>query len=322
LFGGLGWRAPATRERRPTPSRDKDIYSVTRPLIADDRYAFVLLREAADDVDEPNARAAWQALEAQMALVPAGIVPVALPDGSIGPAEVAAVYLDRHAVTNRQFARFVQAGCYDALEIWPREIWPSLLRFTDRGGKPGPRTWEGGTPPAHAADHPVTGVCWYEALAYARWAGKRLPTAAEWQKAAAWPEQISGGACRRYPWGDLFAEGRANLWAAAHARTVPVREYREGATPNGIFQLAGNVWEWLEDSLERIPCRPDEQLWSDGPLRRISGGAYDTYLVHEATNQFITGQPELDRRPNIGFRCAVAVDRLRPAPSPDSPSCR
>jgi iron(II)-dependent oxidoreductase len=300
----------------------RSLQAATRRLIAEDRYTFVLLSEAADDIDDIDARAGWQALEAQMALVPAGVVPVALPDGSTGPAAVAAFYLDRLAVSNRQFARFVQAGCYDALEIWPREIWPGLLRFTDRSSKPGPRTWEGGTFPAHAADLPVTGICWYEASAYARWTGKRLPTAVEWQKAAGWPEQLSGGTCRRYPWGDLFAEGRANVWAGGPGCTAPVQAYREGATPNGILQLSGNVWEWLEDPLDRIPCRSGEQLWSARPLRRIVGGAYDTYLVAEATNQFITGQPELDRRPNIGFRCAVSIDRLRPAPPSSEPSTR
>ena len=107
-------------------------------------------------------------------------------------------------MTNRQFQRFVEAGGYDTLEIWPQEVWPSLMRFTDRTGRPGPRDWENGKFPAGKADHPVVGVCWYEAVAYARWVGKRLPTAAEWQKAGGWPEQLSGGACNRYPWGDIF----------------------------------------------------------------------------------------------------------------------
>src|SRR5581483_2533187 len=110
--------------------------------IADDRYALVLLADAVDSVDEPDAHAAWEAISRQMALVPAGVVPVTRPDGSVESAELSAFYLDRYSVTNAQFARFVRAGCYDALEIWPREIWPGLLRFTDRTGRPGPRHWE------------------------------------------------------------------------------------------------------------------------------------------------------------------------------------
>src|SRR5262249_44814420 len=157
---------------------------------------------------------------------------------------VDAFYLDRCAVTNEQFARFVRAGGYDDLETWPREVWPSVMRFTDRTGRPGPRHWRDGTYPSGKGDHPVVGVCWYEAVAYATGAGTRPPAAAEWQKAAGWPERHSGGACRRYPWGELFGEGKANLWAAGVGQTVPVREFRAGSTPNGIHQLTGNVWEW------------------------------------------------------------------------------
>jgi gamma-glutamyl hercynylcysteine S-oxide synthase len=310
-------------ERGPiTDPATRELKAATLRLIADDRYAFVLLKEATDSFLPDDEITAWEAIEAQMALVPSGIVPVVRSDGTTEPTELSAFYLDRHAVTNKQFQRFVLAGCYDALEIWPREIWPGLLRFTDRTGRPGPRNWEQGNHPSGMADHPVVGVCWYEALAYSRWVGKRLSTAAEWQKAAGWPEHLSGGTCNRYPWGDLYAEGRANLWASGLGKTAPVESFREGATLNGIYQMSGNVWEWLDDPLDAIPCHPEEsfQVWK--PLRRIVGGAFDTYLPGEATNQFVTGQPELDRRSNIGFRCAVSVDRLRLATHRNDPHAR
>lgn len=290
------------------------IDGVTRRLIADDRYVFVLLKEAVDDVEERDAGPAWEAIGERMALVPGGVVAVVRSDGYPESIEVPGFYLDRCSVTNRQFQRFVEAGGYDAMELWPREVWPSLMRFTDGRGRPAPRDWQDGEFPRGEADHPVTGVSWYEALAYARWAGKRLPAAAEWQKAGGWPEQLSGGACNRYPWGDVFDPSRANLWATGRGRTASVREYPRGATPNGIHQMTGNVWEWLDDPLTTIPCRPDETFVSWQPLRRIVGGAFDTYLAAEATCHFVTGQPELDRRANVGFRCAVAVDRLRPSP--------
>jgi len=336
LFGGLGARQPAAsigpsatrgpeHERRPAHPADRngrEVQAVTRRLIADDRYAFVLLNEAADTVDDQDAGVAWEAVERKMALVPGGVVPVVRSDGSIELTELAAFYLDRFAVTNQQFLRFVQAGCYDMLEIWPREIWPGLLRFADRTGRPGPRNWENGTYPHDRATHPVVGISWYEALAFARWVGKRLPTAAEWQKAAGWPEHLSGGTCSRYPWGDLYSEGRANLWSSGFGRTAPVESFRDGVTLNGIYQMSGNVWEWLEDHLETIPCKAEEAFRAWKPLRRIIGGAFDTYLPGEATNQFVTGQPELDRRCNIGFRCAVSADRLRPPPRPNNPPTR
>jgi iron(II)-dependent oxidoreductase len=287
---------------------------MTQHLVGDDRYVFVLLDEAADVIEPREASAAWKAIDAQMALIPGGVVPVVETSGAVVPTELPAYYLDRCAVTNRQFQRFVQGGGYEHLEIWPQEVWPSLMRFTDRTGQPGPRPWENGRFPAGKAEHPVVGVSWYEAMAYARWVGKRLPTAAEWQKAGGWPEQLSGGSCNRYPWGDIFDPRRANLWASECGATVAVREFAQGSTPNGIYQMSGNVWEWLGDPLESIPCETQATLEAWTPLRRIVGGAFDTYFPAEATCQYITGQPELDRRDNIGFRCAVSVGRLRPRP--------
>ena len=191
-------------------------------LIDEDRYAFVLLKEAVEEISDADARPAWDVLRQQMALIPAGTVEVILCDGLNASTEVGGFFLDRHAVSNRQFRKFVQSGGYDSLEIWPQEVWPSVSRFTDRKGRPGPRDWEDGKFPPGQADHPVVGICWYEAMAYARWVGKRLPTAAEWQKAGGWPEQLSGGNCNRYPWGDLFDPERTNLWPSGIGRTVPV----------------------------------------------------------------------------------------------------
>jgi iron(II)-dependent oxidoreductase len=291
-----------------------EIHGMAKRLIAQDRYGFVLLKEAVEQVSDSDARAAWQALNAQMALIPAGNVPVFLCDGSIVNVDMEGFYLDRCAVTNRQYQRFVQAGGYDDLEIWPTEVWPSVARLTDRSGRPGPRDWENGKFPPNKAEHPVVGVCWYEALAYSRWAGKRLPTAAQWQKAGGWPEQLSGGMCNRYPWGNMFEPARTNLSASGIGQTVAVREFPSGATPNGIYQMSGNVWEWLDDPLETIPCAPGEYFQPWKPMRRIIGGAYNTYFPNEATCQFVTGQGELDRRENIGFRCALPLNLLRPLP--------
>jgi iron(II)-dependent oxidoreductase len=325
LFGGAG---PADRATAATLAReDQDALvraasaeaparvapDVVQRLLADDRYVFILLKEAIDSIDDRHATRAWKALGEQMAIVPEGGVPVIRSDGATEPVHVQGFYLERTSVTNEQFARFVRAGGYDNLEIWPQEVWPSVMTLVDRTGQPGPRWWHNGTYPSGRGDHPVVGVCWYEAVAYARWIGKRLPTSAEWQKAAGWPEQYHGGTCRRYPWGEIYAEGRANIWSAGIGQTVPVREFRPGSTPNGIYQLSGNVWEWLDDPLDAIPGRQGEIFHAPKPMRRIIGGAFDTYLPTEATNYFVTGQPELHRRANIGFRCVVSADRLRPA---------
>jgi iron(II)-dependent oxidoreductase len=287
---------------------------MVKRLIGEHRYAFVLLKEAIHEIGEEDARAAWHILRRQMALVPVGSITVVHSDHTCVSTEISAFFLDRYAVTNRQFQKFIEAGGYDALEIWPPEVWPSVVRFTDRTGQPGPRDWENRTFPPRLAHHPVVGICWYEAMAYARWVGKRIPTAAEWQKAGGWPDQLSGGSCSRYPWGDLFEAERTNLAPAQIGGTLPVGAFPSGATPNGIFQMTGNVWEWLDDPLESIPCDADHSFVPWKPLRRIAGGAYNTYFPTEGTCHFITGQGEFDRRDNIGFRCAVSADHLRPLP--------
>jgi iron(II)-dependent oxidoreductase len=318
LLGGGG--GPG---REPGPGSDgaaapgkpyRSIQEAMRRLVAEGRYVFALLKAAEDHFDEVDTAPARAAVEEAMALVPGGVVPLVCADGSAELVDLPPFYLDRYSVTNRQFQRFVNGGCYDLLELWPQEIWPALMKFTDRTGRPGPAGWEYGRFPAARKDHPVVGICWYEAMAYAQWVGKRLPTAAEWQKAGGWPQQLSGGSCNRYPWGNIFDPALANLWATSLGDTAPVEAFPNGDTPNGIRQMTGNVWEWLNDPLETIPAAAGARFETWWPLRRIVGGASDTSLPSEATCHFVTGQPEFDRRPNIGFRCALSADQLRAAP--------
>ena len=112
----------------------------------------------------------------------------------------------------------------------------------------------------------------------------------------------------------MFEPSRTNLSTSGIGRTARVKEFPSGATPNGIYQMTGNVWEWLADPLENVPCLPGEHFQPWKPLRRIIGGAYNTYFPGEATCHFVTGQGELDRRENIGFRCALSLGQLRPLP--------
>lgn len=261
-----------------------------------------------------------------MALVPAGetslVVNVIPPRDAVEEppplrrVRVRAVYLDRCAVTNAEYARFVAAGGYRRPEFWPPQILPQVLQFVDGSGRPGPRFWSGGEPPPNKLDHPVVGVCWYEASAYAQWVGKRLPTPAEWQRAGCWSD--GEGPERKYPWGNSFDPQRANTWLAGHRDTVPVDAYVEGCTANGIFQLVGNVWEWVAATFECRSGEPRTEVLFEQPMAEIRGGAFDTYFETQATCQFRSGLPLLHRGRNVGFRCCISAEQLGNPPDPSA----
>lgn len=251
------------------------------------------------------------ALEQSMALVPAGSVTIsktlsAQPGSLEQDIDVEPFLLDVHCVTSARFQRFVDAGGYDALEFWPEEIWPHLIELKDVTGQPSPRYWRNGRHDVRLAEHPVVGVSWYEAQAYALWIGQRLPTEAEWQMAASWHIRSSTDVMRRFPWGDAMDAGRCNIWATRHAATVPVDEYANGAAPNHVRQLAGNVWEWT-DSEYAITDDEDRTIVGEMPMNVIRGAAFDTYFETQATNYFRTGQIALARAHNTGFRCAMEL---------------
>jgi len=227
-------------------------------------------------------------------------------------------------VTNGQFYEFVASGGYQQTSLWEPSILPAVLDFVDRSGLPGPRYWQDGCFPAGEENHPVVGVSWYEASAYARWLGKRLPTDAEWVKAGSWPVPISPTTReqRRYPWGDGMDRGRANLWGSGPMRTVPVEDFTEGVSVGGVYQLIGNVWEWTSGNFRGIDYG-DGAVELPAPMKSIRGGAFDTYFDNQATCQFQSGENPLHRRHNIGFRCAVGVCDLmlyRPKPTEAEPA--
>ena len=184
-----------------------------------------------------------------------------LPPGEAVPAFL----IDKYEVTNAGFLNFVAAGGYRDQTFWPETLivngkpspWAEALKaFVDRTGLPGPRSWSGGSFPEGKGDHPVVGVSWYEATAYARWLGKELPTREQWWRAAL------GDARGAFPWGNdvKTAEVRANFGLVG---TRPVGSYPLGVSPFGCFDMAGNVREWLRDPAP------------DGALRSVVGGSWE-----------------------------------------------
>ncbi len=221
--------------------------------------------------------------------------------------ETAPFLISKHCVTNAEFQHFVDAGGYQNLDLWPKDIWPHLIDFIDQTREAGPRFWRHGRHDRRLADHPVVGVNFYEASAYAAWVGFRLPSEPEWQMAATWRLRSVANTLRRYPWGDALDIRRCNIWASGHGSTVPVHAYTEGAAPNQVLQLIGNVWEWTTDPFA-VSDNEGNQVVSDMHMTSVRGGAFDTYFPSQATGTFRTGHVSMARAHNTGIRLAASLN--------------
>lgn len=276
-----------------------------RRLIRQRQYCKMLHRNTDLAFDQSSVKVAWDVLQQEMALVPPGSVSLQAIAGNqqSQTVEVKAYFIDRYCVTNSDFLKFVTAGGYSDTQYWPESILTDLLKFTDSSGHPGPKYWSKGVPPEEKLDHPVVGVSWFEANAFAQWAGKRLPTPAQWQRAGTWGKS-SGGKESRYPWGNSFIQANSNTWSSRLGSTVAVNDFSLGATPNGVNQLIGNVWEWQNGQFLLSSPSPNSGS-TEQILAEIRGGAFDTYFASQTSCQFRSGQPLLARTANIGFRCCV-----------------
>jgi len=281
-----------------------------------ERFGFVVRqrqRWSDHPLIEPAFQAAVEAIDDRFAIVPEGFVSLAqstndFPGCPEVDVETGPFLLACHCVTNRQYQYFVDSGGYDDLELWPEDIWPHLIAFKDQTGRHGPRYWREGRHDKRLADHPVVGICSYEAAAYARWAGYRLPAGAEWQMAASWRIRSCAHVLRRYPWGDALDTGRCNIWSSNIGKTVPVTAYESGAAPNGVLQLIGNVWEWTSSDYN-VTDDSGRQVIGDMLMKETRGGAFDTYFASQAAGCFRTGLTSLARMHNVGFRCVVDLDK-------------
>lgn len=312
-----------------SPKQEKVIDSteaLVETMIETGRYALLLRPETTAHLDEDQYARVIKVLDEQMSLVPDGdvLIGMAAERSTLGQASidtgidnlgkgdiasVRACYLNRWTVTNAEFQQFVDAGGYEQLEYWPEEALPAIFDFVDTTGQSAPRFWADGCFQAGEDEMPVVGVSWYEANAYARWVGRRLPGDAEWTKACAWPVESTPGriAQRRYPWGESFDSRRANLWSSGHGGTTEVKTYLNGASVGGLEQMIGNVWEWTTDSLDE--ATPDNVRFPTA-LRSIRGGAFNTYFENQATCHFQSGEHPLARRANIGIRLALDMQGL------------
>ena len=224
--------------------------------------------------------------------------------------------IDTVPVSCGRYAEFVDAGGYDDPRWWTLAGWAYLREHGIRA----PRFWrwqDGGwwrrrfgvvEPVPH--DEPVMHVSWHEARAYAAWAGKRLPTEAEWEKAARWDP--ASGQSRRYPWGDdESGERHANL-GQRHLRPAPVGAYPDGASPLGVRQLIGDVWEWTASpfagypGFAAFPYREYSEVFFGDEYAVLRGGSFGTAAV-ACRGTFRNWDFPIRRQIFAGFRCARDV---------------
>jgi iron(II)-dependent oxidoreductase len=203
-------------------------------------------------------------------------------------------FIDRTKVTNAQFARFMNAKGAQAAD---GQHWydtnDSDARIHRRGGQ-----W---TADAGHENVPVVEASWYGALAYCRWLGKRLPTEAEWEKAARGTDE------RKYPWGNEPPDKSRAHFGAGWNDLKAVGSFPRGASPFGVLDMAGNGWEWVSSAYVPYPYDASdgrEDLQRDA-VRGTRGGGHDASAEELTTTQrgrTVSRNPRGGHH-NIGFRC-------------------
>ncbi|MGO8968760.1 MAG: ergothioneine biosynthesis protein EgtB [Myxococcaceae bacterium] len=221
-------------------------------------------------------------------------------------------FIDRTAVTNEDFAQFIEAGGYRNASLWTSAGWEHRLAAAlehPAYWRRGPAGWErrrfGQWEPLPPAE-PVVHVCFYEAEAYARWVRRRLPTEAEWEKAARWTPQ---GTAPRWPWGEE-APGpqHANLWPRA-GHPLAVGSFPRGASACGALGLIGDVWEWTASDFlpysgfEAFPYPEYSAAFFGSGCKVLRGGSWAVAPV-AARASFRNWDLPARRQIFAGFRCA------------------
>lgn len=212
-------------------------------------------------------------------------------------------WIDRYPVTCGQFRVFMEAGGYQNPDWWTKDGWKWLTKEQIKQ----PLYWSNDT---QWDNHPVCGVSWYEAEAYTRFVGKRLPTEAEWEKVACW-DVAKGDRCI-YPWGDTAPDNQKCNHNNAIGQTTPVDAYPAGKSAYGCYDLLGNVWEWTAsvfdgyEGFASYPYAGYSKIYFDRQHQVLKGGSWATRswaLRSSFRNWYHPGVRQI----LAGFRCAISI---------------
>jgi gamma-glutamyl hercynylcysteine S-oxide synthase len=217
-------------------------------------------------------------------------------------------FIDRYPVTCKDFGDFIQAGGYKIPQYWSDAGWTWLHSETSKQANKQrikqPLYWHDD---AAWDNHPVCGVSYYEAEAYAKFVGKRLPTEAEWEKAARWDVQAS--ISRKYPWGEEPKTEYCNCATnISQFQTTPVNAYPQGKSAFGMYDALGNVWEWTSSWFDGYPgftyypYTGYSQVYFDGEHRVLKGGSWGTRIWAMRSSFRNWYHPHV-REIFAGFRC-------------------
>ncbi|HIK98222.1 MAG TPA: hypothetical protein EYG13_01595 [Dehalococcoidia bacterium] len=208
--------------------------------------------------------------------------------------------MDEDSPRNERPAHSVVLGAYFIGKYPVTNL--DFYKFVENTGHKPPIHWSQGTYPADLGYHPVVNVTWQDTQAYAEWKGGRLPTEAEWEKAARGTDE------RHYPWGNRFVDGERCNGNNAVGTTTMVNEFPEGRSPYGVWDMCGNVYEWCADYYDEDYYKTSPSSNPKGPdgdqERVVRGGSYmETRAGLRVTHR--EGVKEVACRETIGFRIAM-----------------